>query len=336
MAEKSGSRDENGKPLRSFFGAETPEAAVVHLGDGASTIISDEAIVHKQLALASLQPGLRVLEIGVGTGYLAARAAQRVGDPRLVYGVDVLPELIDLAGANLRQVGMDGIQLLAGDGLVGWPGKEPFDRIILSCAVCNLPWQLLRQLAPSGIMVLPLSRGWPIEGLLLSVRYTGEQVEALAASMGRFVPAQFQQAPPSLVACPIPSFLPGMECQMLLSGPAAAVPACSQEAGWRISDPPVGVNFGEFSLMRCAALLELLHPHSTCFLAVKDLSPLCVGVYQDDPFGVAAIAPSLNPPDPNRFGPVYSLGVDEARASLLKVVARASSDSTEWLSDVAF
>jgi protein-L-isoaspartate O-methyltransferase len=70
MGEQSDHGDENGKPLRSFFGAETPEAAIVHRGDSASTIISDEAIVQKQLELASLQPELRVLEIGVGTGYL--------------------------------------------------------------------------------------------------------------------------------------------------------------------------------------------------------------------------------------------------------------------------
>jgi len=70
MADENDLREEDGKPLRSFFGAETPDAVVIRTKEGASTIISHEAIVEKQLALVSLQPGLRVLEIGVGTGYL--------------------------------------------------------------------------------------------------------------------------------------------------------------------------------------------------------------------------------------------------------------------------
>lgn len=95
----------------------------------------------------------RVLEVGSGSGYAAAVLARLA---REVHAVELEPELHARAVATLAELGVANVALHCGDGSAGWPGAAPFDAILLSCAATEVPPPLLAQVAPGGVLLLPL------------------------------------------------------------------------------------------------------------------------------------------------------------------------------------
>jgi len=112
------------------------------------------AIMLEQLGVAR---GQRVLEVGTGTGYNAALLAHLVGPEGSVVTVDIDPDLVTRARANLATAGYPGVTVICGDGGFGAPGHAPYDRIIVTAGASDLapPW--LAQLGPGGRIALPLS-----------------------------------------------------------------------------------------------------------------------------------------------------------------------------------
>lgn len=115
----------------------------------------------------SLQPGLKVLEIGAGSGYHAALCAELVAPrntttPGHVYTIEIVEGLIKFAQENLERTGYDDrVTLIHADGGVGLPEQAPFDRILVAAAAPTVPQPLLDQLAFGGIMLIPVgSRGF--------------------------------------------------------------------------------------------------------------------------------------------------------------------------------
>lgn len=102
------------------------------------------------LQSAAVQPTDRVLEVGTGSGFMAALLASFA---QSVVSVELEPELKSLAEANLKQAGIDKVQVVAGNGLApSLPalGTQPFDVIVLSGSVIEVPSALLARLAPGG------------------------------------------------------------------------------------------------------------------------------------------------------------------------------------------
>jgi protein-L-isoaspartate(D-aspartate) O-methyltransferase len=122
------------------------------------------AIMLEQLGLAA---GHRVLEIGTGTGYNAALIAQITGDPGSVVTIDAEPDLAEAARASLAAAGFDGVTVVCGDGAGGVPGRAPYDRVIVTAGVWDLPPQWLAQLGAGGRVVAPVS----VRGIQLSVAF---------------------------------------------------------------------------------------------------------------------------------------------------------------------
>ena len=89
----------------------------------------------------------RVLEVGTGSGYLAALLAHRA---RHVHSVEVLPELKRLGEANLRRAGVANVTVEGGDAARGWAKQAPYDVIVLAGSTPELPDAFLDQLAPGG------------------------------------------------------------------------------------------------------------------------------------------------------------------------------------------
>jgi protein-L-isoaspartate(D-aspartate) O-methyltransferase len=116
------------------------------------------AIMLEQL---NLQRGHRVLEIGAGTGYNAALIAHVVGDTGRVVTIDIDEDLVDGARMHLAAAGVHDVEVVCGDGVLGYAPAAPFDRIILTVAAGDIApcWQ--QQLTPTGRLVLPLSLGGP-------------------------------------------------------------------------------------------------------------------------------------------------------------------------------
>ena len=91
-----------------------------------------------------------VLEIGTGTGYMAALIAARA---EYVYSVEIDPALVELARSNLARAGVANVSVDLGDGAQGWPLYAPYDAIVLSASTPVLPDALLRQLKVGGRLV---------------------------------------------------------------------------------------------------------------------------------------------------------------------------------------
>jgi protein-L-isoaspartate(D-aspartate) O-methyltransferase len=115
--------------------------------------ISQPFIVAKMTELLSLDKTLKVLEIGTGTGYQTAILAMLAGE---VYTIEIVPELVELAKANLAAFNFKNIHYILGDGYEGYEQAAPFDAIIVTAAPPTLPDKLVKQLVVGGSMVIPV------------------------------------------------------------------------------------------------------------------------------------------------------------------------------------
>jgi protein-L-isoaspartate(D-aspartate) O-methyltransferase len=106
-----------------------------------------------------LRPGLRVLEIGTGSGYNAALIAELVGDPGLVTTIDIDARLTAEACARLDEAGYHAVAVLTADGYLGAPERAPFDRVVATVGCVDLAPSWLEQLAPGGFAVVPVLHG---------------------------------------------------------------------------------------------------------------------------------------------------------------------------------
>ncbi|QSI76205.1 MULTISPECIES: protein-L-isoaspartate O-methyltransferase family protein [Niveibacterium] len=89
----------------------------------------------------------KVLEIGAGSGYMAALLAARAD---WVRSIEIDPALASLAAANLAAAGIENVIVEEGDGAAGWPERGPYDVIVVSAGVTEVPKAMLEQLKPGG------------------------------------------------------------------------------------------------------------------------------------------------------------------------------------------
>jgi protein-L-isoaspartate(D-aspartate) O-methyltransferase len=113
---------------------------------------SQPSLMAIMLTALEVRPGLRVLEIGAGTGY---NAALLVALGARVTSVDVQADVADRAQFALARAGVDGARILLGDGYAGAPG-ERFDRVVVTVGVAGLSPQWLAQLDGTGPLVVPV------------------------------------------------------------------------------------------------------------------------------------------------------------------------------------
>jgi protein-L-isoaspartate(D-aspartate) O-methyltransferase len=116
--------------------------------------ISQPYIVAYMTETLAVEPKHRVLEIGTGSGYQAAVLAPLC---RMVYTVERHRPLLKVAETRFKALKLHNIVFRHGDGHLGWPEQAPFDRILLTAAVSEIPPALIEQLKPGGILVAPLS-----------------------------------------------------------------------------------------------------------------------------------------------------------------------------------
>jgi protein-L-isoaspartate(D-aspartate) O-methyltransferase len=120
---------------------------------GLGQTISQPYIVAFMTAELRLRGPERVLEIGTGSGYQAAVAAELA---REVYTIEIVPELAARARAVIEELGYRNVRFRTGDGYQGWPEAAPFDAILVTAAPDHVPQPLLDQLAPGGRMIVPV------------------------------------------------------------------------------------------------------------------------------------------------------------------------------------
>lgn len=143
------------------------EDSPLSIGNGQT--ISQPYIVAYMTQELKLKPEHRVLEIGTGSGYQAAVLATIVDS---VYTIEIVEPLGRIADKRLKQLGYKNIITKLGDGYHGWPDKAPFDAIIITAGVDEIPPALLDQLAEGGRMIIPV--GQRNRNLVLVTRKNGK------------------------------------------------------------------------------------------------------------------------------------------------------------------
>ncbi len=104
--------------------------------------------------ILSLESGDRVLEIGTGTGYQAALMSLLAAE---VLTIEADERLASAAANRLARLGFGRVEVGRATGLGGWSSRGPFDAILVRGAVTQVPIGLIEQLAPGGVLLVPVS-----------------------------------------------------------------------------------------------------------------------------------------------------------------------------------
>ena len=151
---------------------------------GGGQTISQPMVVARMTQALLPDKKLKVLEIGTGSGYQTAVLSKLF---RRVYTIERDRELAAEAEARLAALHIRNVTAIAGDGAAGWPKQAPFERIIVTAAPREEPKALLDQLAPGGVMVIPLGAD-KADQVLVRVRRTDSGFEREEIGPVRFVP----------------------------------------------------------------------------------------------------------------------------------------------------
>ncbi|CAF1128666.1 unnamed protein product [Rotaria sp. Silwood1] len=139
-----------------------------------------------------LVPGARVLDVGSGSGYLTLCMARLVYPTGKVFGIEHIPELVNLSLRNIAKNGRsfldDGtLQIVLGDGRLGYPQGEPYDAIHVGAAAPHCPIALISQLKPGGRIVVPVGIGNQ-KMMIYEKSLDGRQVHEFATIDVNYVP----------------------------------------------------------------------------------------------------------------------------------------------------
>ena len=151
---------------------------------GHGQTISQPVVVAYMTGELELGGRMKVLEIGTGSGYQAAVLSRLC---RRVYTIERYRALLRQAEWRFDELRFSNITTRWDDGSRGWPEVAPFERIIVTAAAVDVPPVLLDQLAPDGIMILPVG-GNDEDQQLLKCRKRGEEVHYETLWPVRFVP----------------------------------------------------------------------------------------------------------------------------------------------------
>ncbi len=129
----------------------------------------------KLLQELRIHPHEQVLEIGTGSGYMAALAAHKA---ETVWTVEIDPRLAAFGAANLARAGVHNSHVETGDGARGWAAHAPYDVIIVSGSLPLLPRSLLEQLKVGGRLAAVVGCG-PAMSAQIVTRVTNGNYETL-------------------------------------------------------------------------------------------------------------------------------------------------------------
>jgi len=156
----------------------------------AGQTISQPYTVAYQSQLLLLDKGMKVLEIGTGSGYQTS-VLYKMGVK--VFSIERHKVLFSKTQKLLNDLNYN-VKLFYGDGFKGLPAYAPFDRILITCGVGEVPSELVKQLKKGGIMVLPL--GPENEQVMTTVIKKDENnIEIISLDKFRFVPMLGDKAP---------------------------------------------------------------------------------------------------------------------------------------------
>lgn len=128
------------------------------LSIGHGQTISAPHMVGIMCSLLEIEKGMKILEIGGGSGYHAAVLAELTGPGGVVYSIERVTELAEFARQNLTDAGYKNVIVTTGDGTLGLSEHAPYDCITVACAAPAVPQPLVDQLKRGGRMTIPIGR----------------------------------------------------------------------------------------------------------------------------------------------------------------------------------
>lgn len=162
---------------RGFAGQDSP------INIGYQQTNSQPTTVANMLTLLEVAPGHRVLDVGCGSGWTTALLATLVGPSGEVCGVELVPELVSWGRDNLAAYPMPWASISqASSDALGLPDRGPFDRILVSAEAGSVPAELVAQLGPGALMVVPVA------GRMTVVRRTDGEPSVVRHGYYSFVP----------------------------------------------------------------------------------------------------------------------------------------------------
>ncbi len=153
---------------------------------GHGQTISAPHMVAIMCNLLDLQDGMKILEIGTGTGYHAAVVSRIVGEKGRVITIERVPELAEKAKEIYESLGYKNIHVIVGDGSKGYEKEAPYDRIYVTASAPKIPESLLFQLKHGGKLLIPV--GDFIQHLYIVEKDEYGQIHRKSWGAVRFVP----------------------------------------------------------------------------------------------------------------------------------------------------
>jgi protein-L-isoaspartate(D-aspartate) O-methyltransferase len=217
---------------------------------------SEPQIMAAMLEALELREGLRVLEIGTGTGYNTALLKTLVGPRGRVVSVDLDRELASAARRALRAGGY-AARVVCGDGHDGYEPGGPYDRIVATASSARIPRAWLDQLVDGGLLEVPLRLRAEGALAIATFRRVGGRLESTRIVPGRFMPLRGEGADPALPPVltvravldgnPVVTRLGGASLAHLSSrasetlAEVAATPPRTRPLGFRAASWPLGL-----------------------------------------------------------------------------------------------
>jgi protein-L-isoaspartate(D-aspartate) O-methyltransferase len=152
---------------------------------GLGQTISQPYIVAFMTDVLQLEPGMKVLEVGTGSGYQAAVLAALGVE---VFTIEIFEELAARATQRLERLGFSNVTVRHGDGHFGWADEAPFDAVIVTAAAGFIPPALTEQLVPTGRMVIPVGSVYGVQTLILVLKDVDGATRTESLMPVRFVP----------------------------------------------------------------------------------------------------------------------------------------------------
>lgn len=164
-------------------------------GETISTI-SQPSLVIYMLYLLDLRPGLRVFELGGGSGWNAALMSRLVGEQGHVTSIEILPSLDANAQKALSELGIKNVSLISGDAYSLIADQEPFDRGVFTASAWELPSFFFEKIKDGGLLLFVL-KFTPTTDLLILLRKKGDHFASETQLPCRFVPITRETPPDS-------------------------------------------------------------------------------------------------------------------------------------------
>jgi protein-L-isoaspartate(D-aspartate) O-methyltransferase len=162
--------------------------------------ISQPSFVMLMIDMLELKPGHKVLELGAGSGWNAALIGDIIGPTGKVVSVEIISELASETRENLKGLGIQNVEIITGDGMLGYSAEAPYDRAVFTAGAGDFPRAFHDQIKDEGLVLFVL-KGTEVD-YLFKLRKVGDHFEEISRMGCRFVPVKgrFEFSPDDVVS----------------------------------------------------------------------------------------------------------------------------------------